>query len=138
MEINIQLDDGAYMPDRAYTADAGADLRAPHRFMLRGNSFKTVDTGVHIEIPEGYVGLIKSRSGLMCHEGIITDGKVDAGYSGSISVTLFNHTGRHREFLKGEKIAQLVIVPVETPTFNQVDKVKHGERGNNGYGSTGA
>lgn len=88
--MNIQLDIGAYMPDRAHVPDAGADLRTPVDFTLYGNSHKTIDTGVHIEIPYGYVGMVKSKSGLMV-EGIVTDGTVDSGYTGSIRVVLFNH-----------------------------------------------
>lgn len=134
--MNIQLDPGAYMPDRAHIPDAGADLRTPHNFILRAHSHITIDTGVHVEIPYGFVGMVKSKSGLML-EGIVTDGTVDAGYTGSIRVCLFNHSGKHREFRAGEKIAQLVVMHIVIPQFVQVEKVSGGDRGDAGFGSTG-
>ena len=134
--MNIQLDTGAYMPDRAHVPDAGADLRTPVDFTLHGNSHKTIDTGVHIEIPYGYVGMVKSKSGMMV-EGIVTDGTVDSGYTGSIRVVLFNHTQHSRDFKAGEKIAQLVIMKIVAPAFVQVEKVLGGDRGDSGFGSTG-
>ena len=134
--MNIQLDIGAYMPDRAHVPDAGAGLRTPVDFTLYGNSHKTIDTGVHIEIPYGYVGMVKSKSGLMV-EGIVTDGTVDSGYTGSIRVVLFNHTQHSRDFKAGEKIAKLVIMKIVAPAFVQVEKVLGGDRGDSGFGSTG-
>lgn len=134
--MKVQLDPGAYMPTRSYPKDAGADLRTPHRFILRAGEYKVIDTGTHVQITEGHVGMVKSKSGLMC-EGIVTDGTVDAGYTGSIRVCLFNHSRRHREFLAGDKIAQLVILPIDTPEFEQVEEITGGERGSQGFGSTG-
>ena len=135
--MKVQLDPGAYAPVRTYNHDAGADLRTPERFILRAHSQKVIDTGVHFDIPVGYVGMVKSKSGLMCREGIVTDGVVDAGYSGSARVCLFNHSGKHREFAKGEKIAQIIFLPVITPMFEPVEEITGGERSDNGFGSTG-
>ena len=131
--MRVQLDPGAFMPDRVHVPDAGADLRTPERFILRAHSHVTIDTGV---IPYGYVGMVKSKSGLML-EGIVTDGTVDSGYTGSIRVVLFNHSGKHREFKAGDKVAQLVIMKIVSPTFVQVEKVEGGDRGDSGFGSTG-
>ena len=135
--MKVQLDQSAYKPDRAHPADAGADLRTPYGFILRANSHRVIDTGVHFEIPTGYVGMIKSKSGMMTDGGIVTDGTVDAGYSGSVRVCLFNHSGKHRMFKAGEKIAQIVFLPIVAPDFEQVDKITGGERGDRGFGSTG-
>lgn len=135
--MKVQLDPGAYMPTRSHPTDAGADLRAPYRFILRANSRKVIDTGTHFVIPAGYVGMVKSKSGLMTNEGIVTDGTVDSGYSGSVRVCLFNHSGKHRVFEKGEKIAQIVFLPIITPDFEQVYEITGGERSDNGFGSTG-
>ena len=135
--MKVQLDPGAWMPDRAHNHDAGADLRTPERFILRAHSYKVIDTGTHFDVPVGYVGMVKSKSGLMCREGIVTDGVVDAGYSGSVRVCLFNHSGKHREFAKGEKIAQIIFLPIITPDFEQVEEITGGERSDNGFGSTG-
>lgn len=135
--MKVKLDADAYIPTRSHKQDAGADLRTPYRFILRANSYKVIDTGVHFDISDGFVGMVKSKSGLMCREGIVTDGVVDAGYSGSVRVCLFNHSGKHREFAKGEKIAQIIFMPIITPEFEQVEEITGGERSDNGFGSTG-
>lgn len=135
--MKVQLDDGAYMLERSYPTDAGADLKTPFGFTLWHGEKKVIDTGVHIEIPAGYVGMVKSKSGLMCNYGITTDGTVDAGYSGSIRVWLCNRSKYAKVFKPGDKIAQLVILPIVTPEFEQVDEITGGERKSNGFGSTG-
>lgn len=135
--MKVKLDEGAFMPERAHEWDAGADLRTPYRFILRAHSYKVIDTGVHFDIADGYVGMVKSKSGLLCNEGIVTDGVCDAGYSGSVRVCLFNHSNKHRVFEKDEKIAQIVFLPVITPDFEQVEEITGGERSDSGFGSTG-
>ena len=135
--MKIQLDPGAYMPDRAHDTDAGADLRTPKRVVLPPHGYVVIDTGVHVEIPKGYAGHIKSKSGLMVKHGVFTHGLVDCGYSGSIRVALFNFGHEYKMFEVGDKIAQLEIVPVLTPSFIQVDQIAGGERADKGFGSTG-
>lgn len=137
MDVKVQLDEGAYMPDRAHDTDAGADLRTPKRIVLPPHAYVVIDTGVHVEIPRGYAGHIKSKSGLMVAGGIFTHGLVDCGYSGSIRVTLFNFGHGYKIFEVGDKIAQLEIVPVCTAEFERVDEISSGERGDKGFGSTG-
>ena len=129
--------DNAYMPTRAHDFDAGLDLYAIEDGYIRCNQSRTFDTGVHAEIPEGYVGFIKSKSGLMVNHGITTDGTIDAHYTGSIKVCLFNHGGSKYEVKKGDKIAQLVIVPCLLPELEVVDSLEETDRGDNGFGSTG-
>lgn len=136
-KVKAQLDEGAYLPERAHDTDAGADLRTPERFILRANSHKVIDTGVHVEIPSGYAGFIKSKSGLMANDGIIVDGLIDAGFDGSIHVCMFNLSRAYKVFEAGDKIAQLVIKEVELPEFIQVEQIEGGERGAQGFGSTG-
>lgn len=136
-EIKTQLDEGAYLPERAHHTDAGADLKTPKRVVLPPHNYVVIDTGIHVEIPENYAGHIKSKSGLMVNYGIFTHGLVDCGYSGSIRVALFNFGHEYKMFEPGDKIAQLEIVPVLTPKFVQVDKITGGERADNGFGSTG-
>lgn len=135
--MKIKLDEGAIMPTRAHDTDAGLDIYTPTRIVLRARTSETVDTGVHVEIPSGYVGLLKSKSGLMRWDGITSEGTIDAGYSGSIHVTLFNQGDRFIVFRPGEKISQLVVVPclIEEPEL--VDQIASGDRGENGFGSTG-
>lgn len=137
MTLKVQLDEGAFLPERAYEHDAGADLRTPKGFTLWHGESKVIDTGIHVLIPEGYVGMVKSKSGLMCNYDITTDGTVDAGYSGSIRVWLKNHSHYAKVFKPGDKIAQLVILPIITPEFEQVERIEGGERGNRGFGSSG-
>ena len=91
----------------------------------------------HIEIPEGYVGLVKSKSGLMVNHGITTDGTIDAHYTGAIKVCLFNNGGSKYEVKKGDKIAQLVILKCELPELELVDSLEETDRGDCGFGSTG-
>lgn len=135
--MNVKLDEGAYMPTRAHSTDAGLDLYSPIDFTLFPGKREFVDTGVHIELPENTVGYIKSRSGLMKNHGIITDGTIDPGYIGSIGVTLIN-TGRGTvEFKKGDRIAQIVLEEFITPELIIVNSLKETDRGINGFGSTG-
>lgn len=135
--MKIVLDNGAYMPTRAHDWDAGLDLYAMEDGYIRCNQSRTFDTGTHIEIPEGYVGLVKSKSGLMCNHGIVTDGTIDAHYTGPIKVCLFNHGTSKYEVKKGDKIAQLVIVPCLLPRMELVEILEETDRGDNGFGSTG-
>ena len=135
--MKIKLDNGAIAPTRAHPWDAGLDLYAIEDGYIRCNQSRTFDTGVHIEIPEGYVGFIKSKSGLMVNYGIVTDGTIDAHYTGSIKVCLFNHGASKYEVKKGDKIAQLVIVPCLLPELELVDNLEETDRGDNGFGSTG-
>lgn len=135
--MKILLDKGAKMPNRAHPWDAGLDLYAIEDGYIRCNQSRTFDTGVHVEIPENCVGLVKSKSGLMCNHGIVTDGTIDAHYTGSIRVCLFNHGGSKYEVKAGDKIAQLVIVPCLLPELELVDSLEDTDRGDNGFGSTG-
>lgn len=141
--INVKLDNGAFMPCRAHELDAGYDIRTPISFAIKpmselsGAGKAVIDTGVHIEIPQGYVGLIKSKSGLNLNNGITCEGVVDAGYVGSIRAIMYNH-GKHLvKFKAGDKITQLVIVPIATPRLNLVEELSDSERGDGGFGSTG-
>ncbi len=135
--MKIMLDEGAKMPQFAHPWDGGLDLYSNEDGYILSNHFRTFDTGTHIEIPEGCVGLIRSRSGLMVNHGITTDGTIDAHYTGSIRVCLFNHGGSKYEVKKGDKIAQIVIVKCEHPTMELVDSLEETDRGDNGFGSTG-
>ena len=135
--MKIMLDEGAKMPTRAHPYDAGLDLYAMEDAYIRANNSYVFDTGVHVQIPECCVGFIKSKSGLMVNHGITTDGTIDCGYTGSIKVKLFNHSGSKYEVKKGDKIAQLVIVPCVLLPLEQVDKLDKTERGAKGFGSTG-
>ena len=133
--MKIVLDEGAILPTRAHPYDAGLDLYARAGGVVYG--YATFDTGVHVEIPEGCVGLIKSKSGLMVKHNITADGTIDAHYTGSIHVKLFNHSDSAYKVLAGDKIAQLVIVPCLLPELELVDSLEETDRGIAGFGSTG-
>ena len=131
------LDEGAYMPTRAHDADAGLDLYARESVIVPARESVKFDTGVHIELPPDTVGFIKSKSGLNVKYGIVSEGVIDEGYTGSVVVKLFNNSGRDYRVKSGDKISQLVILPILKPSLEVVDMLEHTERGDNGFGSTG-
>lgn len=136
--MKIMLDKGAYMPTKAHKDDAGFDLRTPVGVIVPARGSAIVDTGVHIELPKKTTGFLKSKSGLNMKYGIVSEGVIDVGYTGSIRVKLYNHSDTEYIFLKGDKITQLVILPIITPKkLKVVGKFKERDRGNNGFGSTG-
>lgn len=136
MQIKYELDEGAYVPAKAHDSDAGFDLSCMEDQVLEPNVANTIDTGVHVLIPEGVVGLLCPRSSFNV-KGIGTPiGVVDAGYTGSIRVVLepFNVT----KIFKGNRIAQLVILPL--PNIKMIEGKVIGvdtHRGDDGFGSTG-
>ena len=152
--MKIKLDENAIMPTRAHDTDAGLDLYAREDKVVPAGGSATFDTGVHVELPMMYsvyslnalnaakaevptAAFLKSKSGLMVNHDITSDGTVDYGYTGSIKVKLFNHGTEDYHVRRGDKISQLVIVPVLTPTLQVVDELDETERGDNGFGSTG-
>ena len=146
--MRVTLDKGAYKPEKAHAWDAGYDLRTPVRVVVPPtqvcpNSFDAyvgetkIDTGIHVEIPKGYVGLLKSKSGLNMKHDIIGTGVIDSGYTGSIRVKLYNMGDFPQVFMPGDKIIQLVVVPCLSEEIEVVDHLEDTERGENGFGSTG-
>lgn len=138
MRLKLQLDDGAYAPDRAHELDAGWDLKTPKDFVIYPHDDVAIDTGVHIEIPGGYVGLLLPKSGLNIKKDTKGFGVIDAGYTESIVVKLENTGKDQHSFKAGDKIIQIVFIPIaKVEGFDQVDEISGGERGDNGFGSTG-
>ena len=135
--MKIMLDEGAKMPIRSHPYDAGLDLFCKEGGVIRPHYHETFDTGVHVQIPEGCYGEIRSRSGLMVNHHIVTDGTIDSHYNGSIRVKLFNLGNKDYKVQAGDKIAQLVIVPCVLPPLEVVDSLEDTDRGNGGFGSTG-
>ena len=135
--MKVKLDPGAKMPTRAHDTDAGLDLYSPVDALIYNGDSVTIDTGVHVEIPAGYVGMIKSKSGLNVKYNLTSEGVIDSGYTGSIVVKLYNHGRCAVSIQKGQKISQLVILPILTPELELVDSLEETERGEGGFGSTG-
>lgn len=137
MNIKVKLAPTAYPPVRAHDTDAGADIRTPDGFTLKAHSSEIVATGVHVQLPPNTVGMLKSKSGLNIRYGIVSEGVIDEGFSGEIMVKLYNHSDHDYRFQRGDKITQLVVMPVHYVTYEQVDEIQGGTRGAAGYGSTG-
>lgn len=135
--MKVKLDKGAFMPTRAHETDAGLDLYATEAQMVSAYNSAVFDTGVHIELPKGTVGMLKSKSGLNVKHGLTSEGVIDVGYTGSICVKLYNHSNTPYFVNKGDKISQLVIMPILTPALEVVEDLEATERGNGGFGSTG-
>mgnify|MGYP003308397169 CR=1 FL=1 len=147
--MKVMLDEGARMPERAHTTDAGLDLFSRETKVVPARGSAIFDTGVHIELPKVTLsnglwakvfntgGFLKSKSGLNVKHGIISDGTIDVGYTGSIVVKLYNLSDKDYTVNKGDKISQLVIQPILTPDLELVTEFEETERGNGGFGSTG-
>lgn len=134
--MRIKLDSGAIMPTRAHKTDAGLDLYSMCEMEIPANGYRCFDTGVHVEIPEGYVGMLTSKSGLM-RQGITSRGTIDCGYIGSIRAILYNHSSHPVKIEQGQKITQLVIMPIIKPELELVGYLDQTDRGEDGFGSTG-
>jgi len=135
--MKIALEPWAYEPTRGHDTDAGLDLRTPFGFVLEPKTAIVIDTGVHVEIPENHAGFLKSKSGLNVKYGIQSEGVVDFGYNGTVICKLINHGKEEVSFKAGDKITQLVVLPVLIENIEFVDEIVGGERGKNGFGSTG-
>lgn len=138
----MRLDERAQLPTRAYPGDAGLDLYALEAVALGPGERASVRTGIAIEIPEGRAGLVLPRSGLADRHGIAlvnAPGLIDAGYRGELRVLLLN-TDRTTDFQleAGARIAQLVLVRIETPEPLEADELALSERGSGGFGSSGS
>jgi len=135
-----KLSPDAVLPSRANDTDAGLDLVAVENAMLEPSTQKMVDTGVAVEIPVGYAGFVTPRSGMAAKHGItITNapGVIDAGYRGPLKVILHNTGYKDLLIKKGDRIAQLLLVPVSVATPVFVDELSDAERGEGGFGSSG-
>jgi dUTP pyrophosphatase len=136
-----RLSEAARAPARAHDGDAGYDLHAAEPASLGPGERASVGTGVAVAIPDGHAGLVLPRSGLAARHGIAVvnaPGIVDAGYRGEIQVLLLNTDPREPfSFAPGDRIAQLVIVPVAAAQVVESDELAATERAGGGFGSTG-
>lgn len=138
----IKLKKEAILPAYANEFAAGADLYAlcDGEIILPPHTTTVIGTGIAIELPAGYVGLIYARSGLATKKGLAPANKVgviDCDYRGEIKVALFNHGDCEQKISCGERVAQLVITPYIKANFLESDSLSSTERGAGGFGSTG-
>lgn len=135
------LDPDLPMPECAYAGDAGVDLRSAEDLVLQPFERALVPCGFSLAIPEGYAGFVLPRSGLAAKHGISivnAPGLIDSGYRGELKVILVNLDPKEPFFVKcGDRIAQLVIMPVPAVQFHQVAELPDSERGEGGFGSSG-
>lgn len=137
MIVNFVVEKGGYTPQKAHEQDAGFDLYAPEvTVVLKGMSAE-IDTKVRVEIPEGYVGLILPKSGLFFKYGLFACGVIDSGYTGTMRVKMFNFGDASYVFEAGDKVTQLIIMPIASVSAQLVDQLEDTDRGNGGFGSTG-
>lgn len=137
-----KLKEQAVLPTYGSEEAAGADLYAclDQNIVIQPGETYFVPTGLSMELPKGTAGLIFARSGLACKRGLAPANKVgviDSDYRGEFIVALHNHGNKPETVCSGERIAQLVIVPVLTPGFAEVDSLTDSERSSGGFGSTG-
>lgn len=137
MKVKYILDPGAYAPEKAHYDDAGFDIRTPVALTVDGFDQAVVDTGVHVQIPHGYVGMLKSKSGLNVKHSLRGEGVIDAGYTGSIVVKLYSDGPMDYHFERGDKIIQLVILPVPDVEMEPAKALDKSERMSSGFGSSG-
>lgn len=137
-----KLRENAVLPTYGSAEAAGADLYAclQEQVTIEPGATAFVPTGLAMELPQGYVGLIYARSGLACKKGLAPANKVgviDSDYRGEFIVALHNHGNQAQTVASGERIAQLVIAPVFTPGFEETDVLSDTQRSSGGFGSTG-
>ncbi len=138
----VRLDARARVPTRAHPGDAGLDLYALEAASLDPGERAAIGTGIAIELPDGHAGLVLPRSGLAARHGIAlvnAPGLIDSGYRGELRVLLLN-TDRAEQFpiAAGDRIAQLVVIQVQSPEVLEVDQLGESARGAGGFGSSGA
>jgi dUTP pyrophosphatase len=138
----VKLDPSAILPTYAKAGDAGADLYANETTVVWCNDKEIISTGISMEIPEGYVGYINPRSGVAANHNVTVlnaPGTIDSGYRGEIKVILFNHDKWNKfQITKGDRIAQMVFHRVESAEFIETNQLNISERGDTGFGSSGA
>lgn len=142
LDVQIQrLDDGVELPHYAHPGDAGADLHTTADVTLAPGERALVPTGIAIALPVGYAAFVHPRSGLAARAGLSlvnSPGTIDAGYRGEVKVLLINlDPAEPIRLSRGDRVAQLVIQPVEQARFRVVEALPDSARGTGGYGSTG-
>lgn len=141
MKLKIKkIDDSAIIPNYAHNTDSGMDLYSIEDKIIRPSESALIKTGLKIELPPNTEAQIRPKSGIALKHSVTvlnTPGTIDEGYTGEIQVILINHGERLYKINKGEKIAQMVIMPVIRVEIEQVNELQETSRGLGGFGSTG-
>ncbi len=141
LTVKVTLEPDAVLPEYQTAGSAGMDLRSVEGVELAPMERKLVRTGLRVQIPAGHEGQVRPRSGLALRHGISmvnSPGTIDSDYRGEIAVILINLGADAVKLERGERIAQLVIVPVAQATLQMVEVLDETERGGGGFGSTGS
>ena len=137
--LYYSLDDGAAHPRQAYKDDAGIDLALKHDLTVPVGAHRVGDTGVHVAVPRGHVGMVfvRSSTGIKNHL-VLSNGTgiIDSGYRGTVKLSLHNTGDTKQHIPAGAYIAQLVVIPIATNNIAEVPALPHSERGTNGIGSS--
>ena len=134
-----KLEDNAILPKKANESDAGYDLYSIEDKIVEPKQRIMIRTGISMAIPNNYVGLIWPRSGLAVKHGIdVLAGVVDSGYRGEVCVILQNHGSQPHEIKAGDRIAQILFQKIESFQLEEVETLEEADRGDSGFGSTGA
>lgn len=139
MELAVRrLQPEAKLPEFAHPTDAGMDLFSVEDKLVAGGERTLVATGIAMAIPAGQVGLIWDKSGLATKAGLTTlAGVIDSGYRGELLIAILNTSDQPYRIAKGQKIAQLLIQPINHPVITTVETLPTADRGERGFGSTG-
>jgi len=129
----------AILPSKAHAGDLGYDLYAADQVTLFAGETKLIPTGIAAQFPEGYGGLIRDRSSVATKRFLFNvAGVIDNGYTGEIKVALYNSTDGFQTIYRGDKIAQMVLIPTVDFSVEEVMDITSADgRGDNGFGSTG-
>jgi dUTP pyrophosphatase len=139
MELKVKkVHNDAKLPEYAHPHDAGMDLFALSDTEISPGEFIAIGTGVSIEVPEGYAGLIWDKSGIAITNGLkILGGVIDSGYRGEVKVGIINLSKKNYKFEKGHKVAQMIIQEIKRANLIEVINLSKSSRGDQGFGSTG-
>lgn len=137
MKMKIKVDELGFLPTRSHPGDAGLDLYTPRPVVLPAGGMVKVHLGISLVLPFDTFGKIEGRSGLAMRGVGVLGGVIDEGYRGEIAVVLKNNSDHRIVFDRGDRIAQLIVLPYINVTPERVDELGSSERGGDGFGSTG-
>lgn len=133
-----KIDPEAHIPEYAHPGDAGMDIFSNEDILLEPQERRAIKTGIAMQVPEGYVGLVWDKSGRALKEGLSTmAGVIDSGYRGEVMIVILNTSVTKIQIVRGQKLAQILIQPFISPKIVELASLDDSSRGNRGFGSTG-